>query len=536
MNTTKNWKKPIFWISLVCVAVIVCVAVCFLTDPVTPEPVTGMEWLRSLEAEDVAAVRFTVAENPLSYTDYTEEEFPEIVEFLRSCDGAPIENDYPRAGDGERKYFYVTMTDGTVHTLVSRETYVTIDGEPYQDCGAWLAQWPEEGRVHVDEVQRMLNSLERERTRGDYLLCSGDGLPERTWIRAGDDWYKLIDDNGVCRAFLSYEGRQFKTEYRYVGPNYILEDTGWREEAFAEEYALPWPLNEKQDPADYEYVETTELEGVRTVTLRYLPDGALLRLTLQEADGWVTDFEVEASDGTKLRYSLLNPSSAGNLMVWFEYLSATGQTESVFGNSGYVEPTREELDAQEERVRLALKEFQAEDSYSLMQTDQGYDPSAVNSTLLIWNSGDNWLRQYSVEVRTESYLQYEGRQYRKYASTTMTEPWTEADLSGEEACRDSWVRQFQWDPESIYCEYFTEDAENEGHTRIRLIVLDDRVYEGYYLIEVVLDDRGQLKEMYSSWVTENGGPTFSSRVTVYYGDSDAVASYIADACREAIGE
>lgn len=521
MKTTECWKKSMFWISLVCVAAIVFVAVCFMISPVTPEPAVGMEWLRVLRAENVASVRFTVGENPLSYTDYDAEEIPEIVEFLQSCNGAAAAESYSKQVSRTGRFFYVTMNDGTVHTLVHYEGFVEIDGMDYERCDDWLVQWPAEGRVHVDEVQRGLNALEKARMRDVlYLNITAAQDRECTWMRSGDDWYKHTDDGGKCTALLAYDGQQFRREYEYVGPSYVTEDSGWKEESIDDGFALPWPMNEQQDPSDYEYVETTEFKGATIVILRYLPDGTLLHLKYMN-DGWLDYYDLKTADGSVAQCSLMNPSSAGTELVMNSYYwAATGQQQEFFADS----IDREKTAALAEQCRLALAEFQAADSYSLMETTTiGFQGE---SSLLVWNCGENWLRQYQEEVYTDTYLQYEGQQYEKYASTTMMKPWEEADLSEEEHCRDSWLLGFQWDPEKIYCDYY---AESEMETKCSLFVLDENAVYGYYRINITLNADGRLKGV------ENYREG-RSIVHVYYNDSTAVEAYIEDAYREAVDE
>ena len=533
-----NYRRPVFWISLIAVAAIVFVAVCFMTSPAEQEPLTGMEWLQSLDAEDVAAIRFSVAENPLSYTDYAQEEIADILGFLQSCDGIPIEGNYLVSLGQQPRYYYVTMQDGTVHTLIHMGDHVEIDGIPYHECDEWLAQWPAEGRVQADMVQWALELLERERTRESFYMntwsLSGESVPKQTWRRSGDDWWFFADDNGECTALLTYDGRQFRSEYAYIGPDYRISNTGWVETSLDETFELPWPLNEKQDPADYTYMGTDDFEGQISVTLRYEPDGTLVQLQCW-ASGWLSHYDLEYPDGTVVRCSFLDPNSAGTEYVLQSYyLEATGQLPDYMGGTNLY--TREELETQAERCRVALAEFQAAESYSLIQTDRGYDSIGLETTLLIWNSGDNWLRQYQAEVRTYSYLQYEGRQYQKYNSTTMVTPWTEADLSGEADCRDTWLREFQWDPEKIYCDAYSDDAEHEGYTWISLFVLDDAVQGGYYDLHFVLDVRGNIYSVNKSWTVGENIFSRYSAIYVYYHDGNAVADYIADAYQEATAE
>lgn len=510
--------RKFVWICVV-LAVVLSLAGCFGAA----EPVTGMAWLRKLDAEDVASVRFTLGENPIAYTDYAPEEFGALVELLKSCDGVADEENNRRSTQGGWKYFYVTMTDGTVHRLINWGTYVTIDGEAFADCGEWLAQWPEDGRVQVDEVQRMLNALERERTREVlYLHRYGEALPDQTWVRDGEDWYKISDDNGDCSAWLFYEGRQFLRTSQYVGPKYFLEDSGWVESDAGEAFDLPWPMNERQDPADYEFVETVYNEyGVATVTLRYRPDGTLLHFYMDTGD-WVSIFAAVTPEGSETRYSFLDPSSAGNGYVLMSYgMAATGQ---------YLEePDPYELDSEasamwEERCRLALEELQTADSYSLLQTE--------DATLRIWNSGDHWLRQYEYVSIQESYVCYEGRCFEKNAATVLGEhPWKETAETEITRNIRSWLEDYQWDGENIYCDRLYE---NDGETRVSLFCLDEGMMDGYYRITFVLDEAGRLAEVYTSGLKADSGVTDSSTVQVFY--AEGVAEYIADAYREAVGE
>jgi hypothetical protein len=414
---------------------------------------------------------------------------------------------------------------------------VLIEGRYFKDCLDWLNQWPAEGRIHVSAVERMLNALEQARTRKDfYLNVGGEGKPNQTWMRYDENWFQFTDDNGACQETLFYDGQYYRNAYRYIGRDYVTEGGEWKAESMSETFDLPWPMNCRQDPADYEHVETIYNEyGVPTVTLRYLPDGTLLHLLVQEEGGWISRYDVESSDGAVVHHNLWSPNSSGTgIVLYGHYLEETGQLRDQFGNTNLY--TREELEIQEERCRVALAAFQAADHYSLIQTDQGYDPHAQETTLLIWNSGDNWLRQYRAEVRTYTYLQYQGSQYQKYTSTTMTKPWAAADLSVEVDCRDSWLREYQWDPENTYCDLYVADAEHEGYTRINLFVMDDAMWGGCYYLYFTLDDQGNLWDVRKDWSVGESNVHRSSYIQLYYNDGNAVADYIAEAYREAAGE
>lgn len=510
---------------IVCLCVVLAVVISLTGCFGTEEPLAGLAWLRELNAEDVASIRFTLGENPISYTDYAPEEFGALVELLKSCDGVADEENNRRSTQGGWKYFYVTMADGTVHSLINWGTYVTIDGEAFADCGEWLAQWPEDGRVQVDQVQRVLNALERERTKEVLYLCRyGEELPDQTWVRAGEDWYKTTDDDGKCSSWLFYEGRQFLRTSQYVGPQYYTEDSGWEETDAGEIFDLPWPMDQRQDPADYEFVEAEyDVYGVATVTLRYRPDGTVLQFYTDLGD-WVSGFYAAKPDGTEIRYSLLDPSSTGSDFVLQSYgMVATGQYQE--------EPDPYELDPEasamwEERCRLALEELQTADSYSLLQTEN-------DAILRIWNSGDDWLRQYEYVSIQESYVCYEGRCFEKNAATVLGEhPWKETAETEITRNIRSWLEDYQWDGENIYCDRLYE---NDGESRVSLFCLDEGMTDGYYSLTFVLDEDGRLVEVYKNWLeSDPGSASNHSTVQVFF--SEGVAEYIADAYRETAGE
>ena len=529
-----SYRRPVFWISLVAVVAIVFVAVCFLTSPLTQEPLTGMEWLQSLAVEDVAAVRFAVGAHPLSYTDYAPEEFSEVLEFLQGCDAVPIEGSYLVNIGQQPRYYYVTMEDGTAHTLAHMGDHVEIDGIPYHECDEWLAQWPAEGRVQADMVQWALELLETERTRELFYMStwtlSGETVPQQTWRRSGDNWCVFTDDHGKCTALLSYDGRQFRSDYEYIGPNYAITDSSWVEKAFGETFDLPWPLNEKQDPADYSYVRTDDFESQISVTLRYEPDGTLIQLQCW-AGGWLSHYDLEYPDGTVVRSSFLDSNSFGtDYILQSHYLVATGQREEAF-DTGIDRETAEEL---AERCRQALVEFQKADSYTLVETILSHGGS--ERKLLIWNSGDNWLRQYTEDVYTDTYLQYNGAQYQKHTSSYMVSPWAAADLSEDPDCRDIWVRDYPWEDAEIYCDHYIIE---ESETFCFLFLLDETTQEGYFDIGVTLDADGNLIRVNGAWnvMAENDSAFSTSyNVTVRYHAPEVVEAYIQDAYQEATAE
>ncbi|MBR2888893.1 MAG: hypothetical protein IKC09_01295 [Oscillospiraceae bacterium] len=102
-----NYRKPSFWISLVCVVAIVFTVVCFMTDPVTVDPVQ-----RCLDAMErlIAQENYVLLVDTVSY----------------SGDGFPADRTRIHIQNGEDWYFRSSRTDFTVE-------YLCIDGQWYSD-------------------------------------------------------------------------------------------------------------------------------------------------------------------------------------------------------------------------------------------------------------------------------------------------------------------------------------------------------------------------------------------------------------------
>lgn len=92
----------------------------------------SMTWARTLEASDVAQIEMTVmpsAEAERSRS-FEEEEFEDVVSLINQSTGRYIRDPEPAAGMS--RTLYVTMKDGTEHT-VSYNGYLVIDGDSYAD-------------------------------------------------------------------------------------------------------------------------------------------------------------------------------------------------------------------------------------------------------------------------------------------------------------------------------------------------------------------------------------------------------------------
>lgn len=530
---SSNRRKTVFLLAAVAVIAVTVLVAAFAAGSQPPEPATGLPWAQTVQPEDIASIRFTVGKRALSYTDYEPEEFAQIAALLNHCDGTAPTGTVSATVELFKRYLYVTMEDGTVHTLVFYDDLVTIDDLYYENCDDWLAAWPEEGRVQVDIALWALEALEETRTQEDLYLHrfsrTDEKFPTVTWMRDGDNWYQHTDDNGHCTSLLCYNGQKFRTEYTYVGPELICSGTGWQASDF-EEPSLPWPLDAQLDPQDWSHVESTEFKGQFIVKLRYEPDGTLLHLYFS-GDTWLMDFTTVFPDGTAIESDFVSASSSNNDMWLESYYEAAIQGELPYSNE--YDP---ENKAQAQRCREALEQFQTSDSYSLIQSSILTEPfnQKTDSTLVLWNNGSDWLRQLSTGGMEYHFLQKDGRQFARTTETAdpVFTGWTETDLSADPMCCDSWLVDFQWDDGKIYCWTYTQE---EDSTRITLFVLDDTAQGGYYWLTITLDENGVLEKarLDKTWLDDESQQSiYVSTVHVYAQEGAAIGRYIDEIFQE----
>ena len=108
------------------------------------------------------------------------------------------------------------------------------------------------------------------------------------------------------------------------------------------------------------------------------------------------------------------------------------------------------------------------------------------------------------------------------------------EISEETIDRDirSWLEDFRWDGENIYCSHMSQYG---GVTQFMCFRLDETAKDGYYRFIIELDDQGRLTRATKSWVELDDSASYSYEVTVNY-QGDGVAAYIEDFYGEVTGE
>lgn len=147
-----NYKKPGFWICLVCVAAIAVVAVCLMTSPGKLEE--GLQWAGALREKDVASIElfleYDYVDEEKRYQAYEGEELGEIIGFLNRIDGKYSDE---QKEFGASATLVVTMRDGTVHRVCKcGAVFLTVDGVLYIGDTDWMDQWPREGNGAIPET------------------------------------------------------------------------------------------------------------------------------------------------------------------------------------------------------------------------------------------------------------------------------------------------------------------------------------------------------------------------------------------------
>lgn len=520
-----NYRRPAFWISIIAVIAIVFVAVCFLTSPITPAEPTGIEWLHQLQAEDVASVKFTVCENPLSYTEYDDSELQWIISLLRSCDATEKGRGWSFVTDN--RYFYITMRDGSVHRVgicTHDGNTVEIDGILYTNCYEWISRLPTEGEVKVDMLDWAMNSI-RESLSAETVCLHVDDLsadpfvPAATYRRNGADWIYETDISGSCVILAEYDGKRYRMDQTYAGNHNLVSTTDWYVDSSEEPVVFPWPLDGALDPADWVEVESEIYIGNIDITLRYEPDGTLL--TLFCVPGFGPNFTIERPDGSMYHFSFSEPNSVGT--AWLVEAARPEAAETHAATQRVLDYTTNEMF---EKCRTALETLQNSPAYSLVQQD--HVEIQDGGTHYFWKSGDDWYF-YSKGNTDIHYLEKDGAQFCK--GIDGNDKWTavtDAELP------EYWLARLEWDTNSI----FLLDSSKEYHYAT-LTVLDEQYPLGYYELEFQFDEvTGEISSLTQVYRYYEQGELVRHRnlITLYENPPESVSAYIDARYREAIGE
>lgn len=135
-----RYKKPVFWLSAVAVVAVLAIIIASAVNPHSAR--ASLQWARSLRTQDIAAIELVVmpSNEDQRYRLFQPGEYADIVALMNQSSGRYLKN--YESVDGGAITFYVTLTDGTVHTVTnSGNVYLIIDGDCFDAPSRWLSAW-----------------------------------------------------------------------------------------------------------------------------------------------------------------------------------------------------------------------------------------------------------------------------------------------------------------------------------------------------------------------------------------------------------
>ena len=290
-----SYKKPAFWVILISMILCIVVAVCFLTDPKTPEQ---LKWLQTLPEKNVRFIEYYAsdAEPSEQYALYDGESLDALVALLSSFEGKAAD---PSPSDLlECKYTLSVFVYGNAARTIENwdNTYLCIDGCYFEDTQGVLAQdW-------------------------DSFFDDATYLPadENTTLGVSVT-IEEFSPTGITLLF-----RQKETSNGYVlygGNDYFLQrktgDDGWEDlptrenPTFAEgSYDL---LNIRRHKIDWEWLYGTLPTGHYRIGKRVSLNEGGIRYN---AGTVYAEFEIDSSQSTPLTITAENVTSTGLDIVY----------------------------------------------------------------------------------------------------------------------------------------------------------------------------------------------------------------------------
>lgn len=176
IKSVLSYRKPTLRLSAATVAVSALLAVCFLTDP----PQQTLNWARNLSVAQVQSVELDTNRGQGQLTPL---EIEQLVSFLHQATGRYEPN--PKELVGGCDYFYLTLTDGTTHTVANiANVYLFIDGDTYNVPYKWLSSLGDAfAYLAVNNRPLTLDDIVRLSQKGSALTW--DDFAEYRYIDTG---------------------------------------------------------------------------------------------------------------------------------------------------------------------------------------------------------------------------------------------------------------------------------------------------------------------------------------------------------------
>lgn len=197
IRNLSRWRKPVLWIAVAAGILCTVLGACLLTDPVSTRET--MTWAQTLSAEDVARADLVIStQTPdKQFKRLTEEEIAQMAALISQSRGSYQAQPEQLAGGGI--FFYLTMTDGSTHTVGNNgNVYLVIDGEHYEAPYSWLSTWENsfsEGNEPIPEQY-----FTRQLTLEDVLELAGKG-EDLVWGDLNDFSYEETGFGLYIRAY-----------------------------------------------------------------------------------------------------------------------------------------------------------------------------------------------------------------------------------------------------------------------------------------------------------------------------------------------
>lgn len=213
-----SYRKPAFWIVLAAVLICAVVAVCFLTDPATPE---NLKWLQTLDASDILRIEYRCpsAEPGKQYALYEGDALSSAADVFNSFDGDRVRTDDVSPTGRIRYTLTITTVDLQVHTVENiGDIYLCIDGSYFEDTYHTLAtKWNLffQGTNHLpaaeDSSLDVKMTVEECSPTGATILFQQFRTGEDTSLCAGNDYFLQRLTDGIWEDIPMLETPTFAT-------------------------------------------------------------------------------------------------------------------------------------------------------------------------------------------------------------------------------------------------------------------------------------------------------------------------------------
>lgn len=575
-----NYRRPVFWISLIAVAAIVFVSVCYMTDPAVDKAALLEQCRTALEEFQSTG----------SYHVWTLTEDYSLVWYM--LDASP---DYEEWNGNDREYLLiVTGPEGQMRRLHMGDRYLqrdindTEDGETV-DSGWYPTDWSGSSSFTTDTLADLnwedytvtVKSSRQLRTSRspahsatiDATLVTLRMKDEKRTVErefyldeAGklfriDDTYLMTNDPATVRGGLTQTYTESAADLLVYLDRCVraLQDLWQADAFFLETVSKQVSLPVQNWIKTHEGELTTRYENGRlTVSLEYGDDRFCREQTyygsyltgdsgwktadsgvVQEDYPWFLTLDWENAGAYVLTASaneyyetvtVMVPGQVAVLEVYFD--AETGSLDHIQCDGLYYAlntPVAAERYLNTWYRQAAGLEAEPE-SLGAQRCREALEAMETGSYTVVQKESTGKQAYTRVQVfkvgenqlihctgTERSYLRLDGKDY-----VTDGDGWTETALGDFSCVEDWWLGGLKWDPDRMFVYYDLQD-------RVIVTVRDESLPKGFYILEFDFDgETGELINLTRSY--DSGTPenwmTHSSVLTIRYPEPDSTEAYI----------